>query len=126
MTSTTITGLQRLIDVSERYISAHGLRFNPRKTQCIVFGTNNLINNPKWILNNTALEITDEIMYLGVSLSQNSFSHVNSRIKACRRAFYSLQSAGVCKGVHPQALLLIIWKAALQPVLLYATQSLIV
>ena len=123
LTSTTITGLQRLIDVSERYISAHGLRFNPTKTQCIVFGKNNFINNPKWTLNNTVLEITDEIMYLGASLSKNSSNHVNSRIKACRRAFYSLQSAGLCKGGLSPGAIADIWKVALQPVLLYATQS---
>ena len=41
--STTITGLQKLIDVANSYIVDHGLRFNPQKTTCVVRGNSLLL-----------------------------------------------------------------------------------
>ena len=38
LTSVTSTGLQLLIDTANSYITSHGLRFNPDKTKCAVFG----------------------------------------------------------------------------------------
>ena len=46
---------------------------------------------PKWILNNTVLDHVDSLEYLGVVISNNTECHVDSRIRSCRRAFYSLQ-----------------------------------
>ena len=36
--SLTVTGLQRMIDIANEYVSSHGLSFNPMKTECILFG----------------------------------------------------------------------------------------
>jgi len=59
LTSKTITGLQNVIDVVERYIKAHGLRFNPLKTQCIIFGKNTLLMIQYVFLDETALTLTN-------------------------------------------------------------------
>ena len=33
-----MTGLQRMIDLANRYITDHGLKCNPNKTKCAIFG----------------------------------------------------------------------------------------
>ena len=48
LSSTTVTGLQRLINCAVSYISNHGIRFNPDKTKCMIFGNNPFTDNPKW------------------------------------------------------------------------------
>jgi hypothetical protein len=50
LASLTVTRLQRLIDVAQRYISDHGLLFNPSKTICSVFGKCTLEPTPVFIL----------------------------------------------------------------------------
>ena len=102
LTSVTSTGLQLPIDTANSYITSHGLRFNPDKTKCTVFGKQMLMTKPKWILNNTVLDHVDSLEYLGVVISNNTECHVDSRIRSCRRAFYSLQGSGMHqRGVSP-------------------------
>ena len=124
LTSTSTTGLQRLINVADLYIVSHGLKFNPMKTQCITFGKTHFVDSPKWILNDTILTEFSEISYLGATLSNNSYNHVNARIKSCRKAFYAMQSVGICKDGLSPATSAHIWKVAIQPILTYATQCL--
>ena len=114
LTSTTITGLQKLIDIAKCY----GLKFNAGKTQCVTFGKP-CFDNAKWYLNKKELNQVDNITYLGAILSDNNKTHVRSRISSCQKAFYALQGAGLCKnGVSPDTLAHI-WNAAVRPVLLY-------
>ena len=40
LASTTATGLQLLIDKAVHYINEHGLKFNPQKTKCSIYGRN--------------------------------------------------------------------------------------
>ncbi len=37
LASSTVSGLQRLIDTSNQYICRNGLQFNPEKSVCITF-----------------------------------------------------------------------------------------
>jgi len=37
LTCFTVTSLERLINVADRYISSHGMRFNSKKTYCIIY-----------------------------------------------------------------------------------------
>ena len=94
LTSTTVTGLQRVIDVADKYISSHGLRFNPIKTNSITFGKTSFVKDPEWSLDGTVLTQSTNITYLGANLSNNSYNHIESRIKLCGKAFYALQSIG--------------------------------
>ena len=66
------------------------------------------------------MTITDQINYLGVTISSRSGNkHVENRIRSCRRAYYSLQGAGLCKnGVQPETIREI-WSKGYAPVLLY-------
>ena len=102
LASLSIAGLQQLIDTARSFIKAEGLNFNPSKTVCTIFGKHHLTTAPKWILNDTILTGEKQVKYLGSILSNNPADHVESRCKSARKAFYALQSAGLCKnGVDP-------------------------
>ena len=95
LTSLTLSGLQHLIEVADKYITNHGLRFNPSKTECTIFDNCNLNPHPEWMLNTVKLKESDSVNYLGVSLSHAKPNvHFDNRINACRRAYYALQGAG--------------------------------
>ena len=101
-TRLTYTGLQSLINVSRDYITAHGLNFNSSKTTCTTFGTTHQEVKPTWNLNEVNVKKDDAVTYLGTRLSNQTRDHIDSRITAARRAFYGLQSAGLCAGrVNP-------------------------
>ena len=93
-----ITGLQTLINMASRYIVSHGLNFNPTKTICTTFGRCTLANSPHWQLNGSILRDEPNVNYLGTVLSNNPKAHTDARVQAARRAFYGLQSSGMCEG----------------------------
>ena len=113
-----------LIDYANNYITNHKLRFNPTKTDCIIFGKRVLTPTPTWVLNGCPLKISDSITYLGVELASNlkSDSHVENRIRKCQRAFYSLQGVGLCKNGTSTDVKSYVWNTNLSPILSYGCQ----
>ena len=123
VTSLTATGLQNLIHVANEYIISHGLRFNPAKTECTIFCQCYLQPRPQWSLNNIALNECDNIKYLGVNLSYiKPDTHSNTRIKACRNAYYALQGVGLCVNGSGVDTIAYVWNTAIGPVLTYGIQ----
>ena len=119
LTSLSVTGLQELIDTANSYITEHGLKFNPTKTICTTLGCRNFEDTPQWHLNNTILREEAAVTYLGTVLSNNTKHHIDTRIKAAHRAFYGLQSAGLCaNGVSPIVSAHML-SVAIQPILSY-------
>ena len=68
LSSTTVRVLQGLIKPAVDYVNRHGLRFNPSKTKCVLFGKNPFSLRPKWYIDNEELEIVEYIDYLGAKL----------------------------------------------------------
>ncbi len=66
--SLTVSGLQKLIDIANMYITSHGLSFNPSKTECIIFGNCYFKSRPSWVLEGVTLTESDFINYFGVIL----------------------------------------------------------
>ena len=111
---------QTMINVANRYITEHGLQFNPKKTDCVIFGRSTLQPHPEWELNGTKLSETDSVTYLGVTLSYvKPNMHVDNRISACRRAYYAMQGAGLCNNITDADAIAYLWNAAIRPVLTY-------
>ena len=53
---------------------------------------------PSWYLNENILQICENFVYLSAHIGNKGNNvHVESRISSCRRASYTLQSAGLCK-----------------------------
>ena len=103
--STSITGLQKLIDKASSYIQKNGLQFNHLKTSCMIYGKNPFVRPPEWNLDREKLNLRDSITYLGAEIShQGGVTHTQERVRSVRRAFYSLhiQGAGLrWNGVSP-------------------------
>ena len=119
--SLTISGLQKLIDAADAYINGHGLSFNPQKTVCVTFGKSSF-NNRQWYLQGSKLQEATEVKHLGVILSNDTRRHADSRIQAARRAFYSLQGAGLCvNGCNPSTIAQL-YTTAVRPVLSYGLE----
>ena len=124
LTSLSVTGLQTLINTASRYIVSHGLNFNPTKTICTTFGRCTLANSPHWQLNGSILRDEPNVNYLGTVLSNNPKAHIDARLQAARRAFYGLQSSGMCEsGVSP-VVSAHMYKVAIQPILTYGCSTL--
>ena len=123
LASLTVTGLQNMVDVANRYITDHGLRFNPLKTECVSFGQNYFDPTPVWNLNDVKLKNSDKVNYLGVTLANKPNVHIHERISACRRAYYAMQGAGFSNVTANVNMLSYIWEAAIRSVLTYGTSS---
>ena len=118
--SLTIKGLQQLINEANTYITEHGLRFNPLKTTCVTFGKCSYTR--RWTLDGTVLQEANEVKHLGVILANDSHSHGESRMKAARRAFYSLQGAGLCQNGSSPYTAAHTYSVAVRPVLTYGLE----
>ena len=90
------SALQRLINLCAQYCNSMGLTFNPRKSKVLVFSKTKVSSDAlKCItLNNSSIEYTNSIKYLGVSIySENGicFSAAND-LRTFYRATNSLLS----------------------------------
>ena len=122
--STTVTGLQKLIDKAVSHITKKGLKFNPLKTECFIAGKNPFVSIPKWFIGNSVLSVKDKIKYLGTVLgNSNGLSHVQERISNSNKAFHSLQGAGLYKNVTDPHVAVHIYKTAVRSGLLYGCSS---
>ena len=72
---------------------------------------------PSWILDRITLKEETSVTYLGTTMSDNSTNHIKARISPARRAFYGLQSAGLCSGGVAPHTAAYIYNVAIQPVL---------
>ena len=122
--SLTSVGLQKLINIANRYITNHGLAFNPSKTECMISGGNPFSVQPEWFMEDHSLRMVPSIKYLGTMLSSSKVSdHKNNRLSAGQRAFYSLQGAGLkFGGVSPYTACRI-YKSAIQSVITYGCSA---
>ena len=75
----------------------------------------NIITN----LNGSILRDEPNVNYLGTVLSNNPKAHIDARLQAARRAFYDLQSSGMCEGGVSPVLSAHMYKVAIQPILTY-------
>ena len=103
ISSTSVTGLQSMIDTANTYINQHGLHFNSTKTTCMIYGDNPFVELPRWTLDGAELETKSSLTYLGVELTYKGGSdHCQTRIRSAQKAYYSLQQAGLhWNGVSP-------------------------
>ena len=124
LASTTASGLQSLIDCADNYITRHGLRFNPSKTKCIIYGANPFIYDPKWHIQGTELQVCSTINYLGSVIGNTGKDdHINARLSSCRKAFFSLQGAGLCSQGLSIETATHVFNATCKSILLYACKG---
>lgn len=122
--SSTIPGLQSLINICADYATRWQFSFGIKKTQFCVIGKQVLKQCPKIYLNNNEVTLKSNIEILGVSYeSAGSFtSHVNNRISACRKSMFKLSAIGFqYPGLHC-TVKSYLWKTVGSPTLLYGME----
>ena len=124
LASTTVTGLQALINAAVDHVTSLGLRFNPTKTSTMSFGRT-LQRKPSWNIQDSVLNHEESIVYLGGVLHDGKVSlHVKQRATSAQKAFYGLQSAGLhFRGVAPNVSAKL-YNVGVRTVLMYGTEAL--
>ena len=92
-----MTGLQNLIDMCVQYSMKWRFKFNPVKTKCFISGKHRFNNEPKWLIGENVIEVTNELDILGSTFSEDGKgrAHVERRINSCRRNYYGLGEVGM-------------------------------
>lgn len=120
LTNLSVTGLQYMNDVANRYIANRGLCFNQVKTEWVMFGKGTLSPHPESSLSVVKLTESERVKYLGVTLfSSESNENVKYRIEACRRAFSTLKGTGFNNANADSDIISFICNSAIRPVLNY-------
>ena len=125
--STTISGLQKLLNKATQLIMSQGLCFNPQKTECCVIGQNKQPQlTPSWQILGSNLHVSKNIQYLGAVLGDDCGQrHAQDKISQMNKAFYSLQGAGLNEhGLNPLTAARV-FSAAVEPVLTYGCESIL-
>ena len=124
LASTTITGLQALINIAVAHVRQIGLQFNPTKTICMSYGENSFSTAPSWNINGTNLQVNDSLKYLGTEIGKNCGKlHRETRINSANRAFYSLQGSGLYKQCISPRLTAHIYTTAVRSGLVYGCNT---
>ena len=124
LASNTASGLQKLINSANNYVLNYGICFNPKKTNCVIVGKNPFTIEPSWYIDDCKLSIRSNMEYLGASIgSSGCKDHAAKRISSCRKAFYTLQGAGLCKDGLSTESAMHVWSATCKSSLLYACET---
>ena len=83
--SSTVTGLQKLINVCNKYASDWCFTFGLKKSKCMTVGRKLIKTGPQWYLGNNLMSNTSFIEILGVSFDSagHYHTHVSVRSSAC-------------------------------------------
>ena len=120
------TGLRQLLKICEKYGLEHEIKFNPKKTQYIVFG-NDGSNADHIQMCGETVQRVDKIKYLGVWIDtklRNTIQLEARRIKA-NGAFFGLKKVGIMSrnlDVHVKSLL---FKSYSRPILYYGMENMV-
>ena len=107
------------------YVENNGLCFNPKKTNCTIVGKNPFVDVPKWYIHKHELLTNDNTDYLGATIGNNCSSvHVNNRISSCRKAFFALQGAGLCREGLNTDTAIHVWSTTCKNILTYGCDGL--
>ncbi len=117
-----VTGLQNLINSANNYFTEHvyGLLFYATKTSCVTFRKCSL-EGPSWYISGTELPVNENLDDLGAILSKNG--HHQKIMNSTSQVVYGLQGSILCNNDVSLEVVFKSWKSMIQPVRLYATQS---
>ncbi|CAF0893931.1 unnamed protein product [Brachionus calyciflorus] len=90
--------LNRAIKICEQYGEKNEIKFNPEKTQLIVFGNKKQREQPTEIMmNQKKIDKVHKFKYLGVMINSknNNNDHTEQRIKKTIRSFHQINRLGI-------------------------------
>jgi hypothetical protein len=121
LVSSTVTGLQTLIDTCVNYSIKWRFKFGAKKSKTIVIGKN--MYKPVWYIGKDKLDTVSEVELLGVTIdTKGSYDkHISKRTSVCRRSMFRLSPYGMSyPGLHA-SVKSYLWKSIGAPTLLYGT-----
>ena len=122
--STSKEGLQKSLDITEKFCQTWRLRINRSKTKTMVFSRGNQKIKTSFHVNGEALENVKEFKYLGITIHKKSCSFMPTmkhfRLKATR-ALYMLRSKINLTNL-PIKVALKLFDAIIKPILLYGSE----
>ena len=124
--SSTVCGLQNLINVCSEYARDWRLVFGCAKSKCLISGKIKFIQEPRWFLDNKVIENVDKFDILGTTFSSsNSFlDHLENRVGKSKKSFYSLKQQGLCYPGLNTVSKTALYNSVCQPVLTYGFDAL--
>jgi hypothetical protein len=124
--SSSVTGLQKLIDICTDYSKRWRFNFNKDKSKCMLIGKNPFIVEPSLYMNGCMLENVNTLEILGNIYNQtgSSSDHINKRIAKCRQSFYSLAPAGILYPGASTDVQMYLYSHICQPTLTYGLDCL--
>ena len=119
LVSSSIAGLQRMLEMCTVYAKEHHLIFNSKKSVMITFKKKrcNQSHDPEVFFNDARLPNKDEIVHLGVVM--NAHCAIESSLEARKRKFYAgvvTRLGGICSN---DSVWMKIMECQLFPVLAY-------
>jgi hypothetical protein len=123
--SSTVPGLQKLIDICHRYAGRYRFKFGEKKSKCLVIGKSLVNIKPTWKLGDKTLNTETEIDILGVTFNQElSYnSHVQKRLTSTRRKIIGLTSTGMSYPGLASDVKSYLWNTIGAPTLSYGMDS---
>ena len=125
--SSTVSGLQSLINICYDYANNWEFSFGHSKSKCLITGDSKLFSSRHstlpsyWTLGDRSLDTVDELEILGVTFCSDAryASHVKKRCAASRRAIFRYANAGMSyPGMDPPTKTYL-WKTVGIPSLTY-------
>jgi len=123
--SSTIPGLQRLINRCYEYSQEWLFRYGIKKTKCLTIGKCPF-PEPSWTLNGQLIANVKELEVLGtIFTSDGDFgAHVEKRMRSCRKAFFGLDGARLLSPSLKPALKAHLWSSCPRAALMYGCEAL--
>ena len=122
--STTKEGLQKALDVTQKYCQDWRLKINHQKTKCMTFTRGTQKEKTVFTIDGINLENTREYKYLGIIINKKNCTF-NPAIKALRikatRALYAVK-AKININKLPIKIALKLFDSLVKPILLYASE----
>lgn len=124
LASLTASGLQNLLNSASDLIEEIGLRFNPSKSSCMIYGRCPFRSTPNWTMGGVTLSVGDSLTYLGATLcNDGGRAHRQARFKAASKSFFSLSGAGLGNPMTNPRVSAQLLRTSVDPVLWYGCDA---
>ena len=119
--------IQRALEICEEFGSKKEIKFNPEKTQLIVFGNKRQRNKKvSLMMNKKMIETHDKIKYLGVLINSKNTNedHIQQRIRNTVKSLNAIGALGINDKILKTKIKVQLYKTYCRPILSYGCEAL--
>ena len=124
--SSTVPGLQNLMDTCLQYATKWRFRYGLEKTKCMVCNGNPFVKDPLWRMGDATIKSVDSLDVLGIKVTNqgDGAAQVKTRTQKCRGSYFALREAGLCYQGLGTDVNVHLWKTVCLPTLTYGCEVL--